>query len=192
MAAAEATTSGEIVTMVVDRSDSYREAETLGAMLCAAFVALVIAIASRHVTIWTYLPLVIILFFPSRSLILRVPSFQRPFIGRRRFHEAVRERAVRAFYEKGLYRTRHETGILIFISLFERKVWILGDRGINARISPDSWRFLARTLTDGIKNGRACEALCAVVAGCGEELTRHFPKEADDTNELPDEIIEPE
>ena len=187
--AAGATTSGEIATMVVERSDSYREAETLGAVLGAALVAFVAAVASHHVTIWSYVPLAFILFFPSRWLILRVPALQRPFIGRRRLVRAVRDRAVRAFYEKGLYRTRHETGILIFISLFERKVWILGDRGINGKIPPESWHHLARTLSQGLREGMACEALCTVIARCGEELACHFPREADDVNELPDEPL---
>lgn len=187
--AAEAATSGEIATMVVERSDSYREAVTLGAVLGAALAALVIAIASHQVTIWTYVPLTFLLFFPAHRLIARVNLLQRPFISGRRLHEAVQERAVRAFYEKGLYRTRHETGILIFISLFERKVWILGDRGINARIPPESWQQLAQTLTAGIREGRACEALCAVIDSCGAELTRHFPREADDVNELQNELL---
>ncbi len=189
VAAAESATSGEIATMVVARSDSYREAVTIGAVLVAALVALVIAIVSHHVTIWTYLPLTFILFFPSHWFISGAPLLQRPFIGRKRLAEAVQERAVRAFYEKGLYRTRHETGILIFISLFERKVWILGDRGINARIAPESWQQLARTLTTGIREGQACEALCAVIASCGAELAHYFPREADDADELQNELL---
>jgi len=186
--AAEQSTSGEIATMVVSRSDSYREAITLGAVLGAGLAALLVAIISHHVTIWTYVPLTILLYLPARLVVDRVPSLQRPFISRQRIEETVRERAVRAFYEKGLYRTRQETGILIFISLFERKVWILGDRGINARIPQESWQHLAGTLSLGIRGGRACEALCTVIGSCGEELARHFPREADDTNELPNEL----
>lgn len=189
VAAAEQTTSGEIATMVVARSDSYREAVTLAAVLAAALAALLIAIASHHVTIWSYLPLTICLYFPAQLLISRVPLLQRPFIARQRLSEAVRERAVRAFYEKGLYRTRDETGILVFISVFERKVWILGDRGINARIPAASWQQLVELLTAGLREGRACETLCQVIARCGEELSRHFPRESDDSNELSDEIL---
>lgn len=189
VAAAEKGTSGEIATMVVTRSDSYREAVTLGAVLAAGLAALIVAITSHHVTVWTYIPLTALLYYPAMLLINRVPSLQRPFITRNRLNESVRERAVRAFYEKGLYRTRHETGILIFISLFERKVWILGDRGINARIDPQSWQKLAETLSSGLKEGRACEALCSVINSCGEELAHHFPREADDSNELADDLL---
>jgi len=189
VAKAEGATSGEIATMVVARSDRYLEAVTLGSVLGAASVALLIAVSSHHVTIWSYLPLTIALYFPAQRLISRVPALQRPFIAQRRLGEAVKDRAIRAFYEKRLYRTRHETGILIFISIFERKVWILGDRGINARIPPESWQQLVQTLTEGIREGRACEALCKVIKSCGEELSRHFPRESDDINELKDEIL---
>jgi len=186
--AAELSTSGEIAPMVVNRSDSYREAITLGAVLGAGLAAVVVAIVSHHVTIWTYIPLTILCYLPARLLVARVPSLQRPFISRQRIEETVRERAVRAFYEKGLYRTKQETGILIFISLFERKVWILGDRGINARIPQESWQQLAGTLSRGIRDGRACDALCEVIAACGEELARHFPRQADDRDELSNEL----
>lgn len=187
--AVEATTSGEIATMVVAMSDRYREAAALGAVLGAALAALVIAIISQHVTIWTFLPLTFLLYFPLRLLLDRYPLPVRSLIGNRRLHDAVRDRAVRAFYEQGLYRTRHETGILIFISLFEHKVWILGDRGINARIAPENWQRLVVALTAGIKKGSACEALCHVIAQCGTELARHFPRESDDVNELADDLL---
>jgi putative membrane protein len=186
---AESSTSGEIATMVVARSDGYPEAITLGSVLGAASVALLIAIVIHHVTIWTYIPLTVVLYYPFRLLAARVPALQKPFIAGRRMEEAVRARAVRAFHEKGLYRTRHETGILIFISIFEHKVWILGDRGINARIPPESWQQLVQVLASGLREGEACQALCEVIGRCGEELARHFPKEADDRNELKDEIL---
>ena len=189
VASAEATTSGEIATMVVESSDSYREAQTLGAVLLAGFVAVVVAVAFHHVTIWSYIPLVFGLYFPALLLFRAFPRLKLSFVGRRRLHEAVRERAFRAFYEKGLYRTREETGILIFISLLERKVWILGDRGINEKIAPNFWGEIAGTLAGGLREGKGGETLCGAVAACGAELSRHFPRRPDDINELQDEIL---
>ncbi|AJE03418.1 TPM domain-containing protein [Geobacter pickeringii] len=189
VAAAETATAGEIVTMVVDSSDTYRESETLGATLLAGFVAIVIAVAMHHVTIWSYIPMVFMLYFPCRLLFRSVPRLKLSFVGRRRLHEAVRERAVRAFYEKGLYRTRGATGILIFISLLERKVWILGDRGINEKIAPHFWNEIAVTLTKGLREGEGGAALCRAIAACGAELSRHFPRAADDTDELPNDLL---
>jgi putative membrane protein len=141
------------------------------------------------ISVWTYIPLVFLLYFPSRFLLRKFPSLKLPLVGRRRVDEAVRERAVRAFYEKELYRTREETGVLIFISLLERKVWILGDRGIDQKIPRTLWREFARELSIGLRENRACETLCDVIGKMGRELAHHFPRRSDDINELTDKII---
>jgi putative membrane protein len=189
VADAEQHSSGEIATMVVWESDRYREAEAVGALLLSGLVAVVVAVALHHVTIWTYVPVVFVLFFPALFLFRRFPRLKLPFAGAGRQAEAVSERALVAFYQQGLYRTREETGILIFISLLERKVWILGDRGINEKIPPGYWKSLADELARGIRSGAAAETLCHVVSACGAELARDFPRRADDRNELPDEIL---
>ena len=186
---AEAGTSGEIATMVVDHSDRYREAEVLGGILLAGLAAVIIAVATQHTSIWSYLPLILLLSYPARLLFYRFPRLKFPFVNKRRMMHAVRERAVRAFFEKKLYKTRDENGILIFISILERKVWILGDRNIDRRIPHETWQALAREVSTGIKSGRASEALCAVIEKSGKILAEHFPKTADDVNELPDDLL---
>ena len=189
VADAEQLSSGEIVAMVVPESERYREAEQLGALLMAGLLAVIAALLLRHETIWSYIPLVFLLFFPTLLLFRRFPRLKLSFVGRRRQAEAVREKAMAAFFQRGLHRTREETGILIFISLLERKVWILGDRGINEKIPPGYWRSLAAELALGLRSSQAAEALCRVIAGCGSELARHFPRHPDDRNELPDDIL---
>lgn len=189
VAEAERHSSGEIATMVVWESDRYREAEELGALLLAALLAVVVAVTLQHVTIWTYIPLVLALFFPALFLFRRFPRLKLPFAGARRQAEAVSERALVAFYQQGLYRTEEETGILVFISLLERKVWILGDRGINEKIPPGYWKSLVDELALGIRSGHAADSLCQVVAKCGKELSHHFPRRTDDRNELPDHVL---
>jgi putative membrane protein len=185
----EQETSGEIAVMVVDGSDSYREAEILGATLLSAFVALVVVVSIHHVTVWSYIPAVIIFWTPALYFMRTFPRFKLAMAGKKRLEEAVRERAVRAFFEKGLYRTRGETGILIFISILEHKVWILGDRGINQRIDPQFWQALAGELANSIRENRAFGGLCTVIEKLGNVLREHFPKEADDKNELSDDVI---
>jgi putative membrane protein len=186
---AEATTSGEIVALVVPESDRYREAEVLGGILLSGLLALIVGILLHHITVWFFVPVVFIFYFPCRLLFIKVPWLKRSLLTRPRLESAVRERCVHAFFEKGLHRTRDETGVLIFISLLERKVWIIGDRGINERIAPETWHELARELTNGIKEGQACATLVGVIGRCGKILTVHFPRKVDDINELPDEVI---
>jgi len=211
----EAATSGEIVIMVLDSSDSYIEAETFGAFLLSGFFSLLFELikssilgfepgweygglsfpynffieAAKNASIWTYIPMVFILYFVFKFILSKIPEIKILFISGKRIEETVRERAVRAFYEKGLYKTKDETGILIFISLLEHRVWILGDRGINAKIAPDFWREIAADLSAGIKKNEYGKSACQAISKCGEELSRYFPVSKDDINELTDEVI---
>jgi putative membrane protein len=186
---AEQGTTGEIAVMVVDQSDPYWDAEVMGAFCVSGLAAFLLSLLLHHITIWFYVPAVFVLFFPCRLLFARVPQLKLPLVSRERAAHTVRARAIQAFYEKGLHKTVNETGILIFISLLERRVWILGDKGIDAKITPAFWQSLAEELTTGIRQGCAIEALSAVIARCGDELRKRFPGAPGDTNELPDGII---
>ncbi len=187
--AAESATAGEIATMVVSASDPYREGTVLGGLLLAGFVAFLLSVLLHHITVWFYVPVTVVLAFPSCALFRAFPRLRLPFVARSRIREAVRERALRAFYEKGLYRTRDATGILIFISLLEHTVWILGDRGINERITQETWQELSADLSRGIRAGEGCDALCRTITRCGAILAEHFPLKTGDTNELTDQVL---
>jgi putative membrane protein len=94
-----------------------------------------------------------------------------------------------AFYEKGLYKTKQNTGVLFFLSLLERKVWVLADKGIYEKIEQETLNGFAQTVSQGIKEGRACDALCRAIEDAGTLLARHFPVTPGDTNELSDEVM---
>jgi putative membrane protein len=185
VSAAEARTSGEIVPLLITRSDDYREAGAQAAAVIAAALALGLALAIHDTSVWFFLPATLVLYFPALAVVQRLPRLKLAFTPAGRVRETVQLRAVRAFYENGLHRTREQNGILIFISLLEHKVWILGDRGINAVIPPDRWIALASTLSSGIRQDRLTETLVGVIAEMGEILGQHFPLRNDDTNELP-------
>lgn len=183
---AEAGTSGEIAPMLVDESDDYREAAVLAATVMAALLSLIVSLVVRDTSVWFFIPLSFILYFPLSAVTRRLPSLKLAFTPAARVSEVVRQRAVRAFHEKGLHRTREGNGILIFISLLEHRVWILGDRGINAVIPPERWTSLASGLASGIRGGRMVETLVTTITEVGDILREHFPHRTDDTNELPD------
>ena len=173
--AAEGSTRADIAIMLVDESDRYREAELTGALSFSALVALVLSMALHHLTIWFYIPVTAVLLFPFVRLFRVFPHMKLAFLHRKRVEEAVRERAIYAFFQKGVHKTDEETGILIFISLLERKVWILADKGIHGKIASGLLRTLAGEVAIGIKEDRALEALCGVIEKCGAELARYFP-----------------
>jgi putative membrane protein len=118
-----------------------------------------------------------------------MPILKTAFIGIKRKEDTVRLRAVRAFYEKGLYKTKKNTGVLFFLSLLEKKVWVLADKGIYEKIEQETLNKFARIVSQGIKDGRACDALCESMKKAGELLSRYFPITPDDIDELPDEVM---
>jgi putative membrane protein len=104
--------------------------------------------------------------------------------------EEVREAALTSFFKEELYKTRDETGILIFISVFEHKVWVLADKGINAKVPENHWEGIVSHVTEGIKSQRQGDAICEAVTRIGKTLKAHFPVKPDDINELKNLIVE--
>jgi putative membrane protein len=185
----ESRTIGEVAVMVVESSDRYHETEVVGGILLGSLLALIVTLLFFHSSIWSYVPLSFLFFFPSKYLFEKVPVLKAAFIAVQRKEHTVRQSAVSAFYEKGLYKTRKNTGVLFFLSLLERRVWVLADKGIYKKIDQETLNRFATIVSQGIKDGRACDALCEAIRRAGELLIKHFPITPDDTNELPDEVM---
>lgn len=185
----ELRTSGEVAVMVVERSDTYPESRLLAGILVGGLLALGVADLFWDDSLWAYLPLAALFTLLFSWLAGRLPMVQRFFVPAARLEEMVREQAVQGFYAKGLYKTREATGVLFFISLFERRVWVLADHGIYEKISQEALQEYAADIAGGIRNGRAAAALCGEIRRAGEVLARHFPVREDDVNELPDQVL---
>lgn len=187
--AAESKTVGEIAVMVVNSSTRYREGEVLSAITLGNVLAFLITVFFLHESLWWYIPLTLVFFVLFWFILQKAPAVALHFTGMKRRQLAVRDRAMRAFYEKGLHRTRGKTGVLFFISLIERKVWVLADKGIHEKISQAKLNTLAKMISTGIRNGNASGALIKAIQEAGELLQQYFPTDDGDTNELPDSII---
>ncbi len=194
--AAEKLTAGEIVVMIISRSYQYPLANVIG----AASFALPLALISTPLTgswlwigaqnMWLFLGFLTVFFILFHEIIKRTGWLKRLFISQREIDDEVEEAAVTQFFDQGLYRTRDETGVLVLISVFERKVWILADQGINARVQQNQWDDIVFMITEGIKQQRPADAICAAVEKIGDLLKTHFPVKPNDTDELKNLIIE--
>lgn len=193
--AAEKHTAGEIVPMVVSVSDHYPMANVIGAAAFALPLALVLtdllgsAFWIGGQNMWLFLGLFTVLFAVFHAVVARLPRLKRWFVSQREIDEEVEEAAFKSFYGEGLHRTREETGVLIFISVFERKVFVLADRGIDARVDKNCWQEIVQQIAAGIRRHRQAAAICEAVQRVGERLREHFPINADDTDELRNLII---
>ncbi|HEY3276742.1 MAG TPA: TPM domain-containing protein [Syntrophorhabdaceae bacterium] len=186
---AEAGTIGQIAVAIVDQSSQYREAELLGSIFLGSALSLALTTIFFHGSVWFFIPMAFLFFFPFHLLFKAAPMLKAVFAGPGRMAKAVRERAIRTFYEKGLYKTKESTGVLFFLSLLERKVWVLADKGIHGKIHQPTLNKLADMVSRGIQAGRASDALCEAIAEMGALLAAHYPAKGVPVDELPDEII---
>ena len=100
----------------------------------------------------------------------------------------VLDHAAFVFEELGMHRTKDRNGVLIYVSVAERRAAVVGDAGINARLPDGYWNETLSVILEQFKADRYAEGLCMGVQRLGEQLRAHFPREADDRNELNDDI----
>lgn len=195
VAEAEQRTSGEIVPYFVEESDAYPGALWKGTAL-GAFAGALLAEGIYFLgDFWGGLiPLWIAL--PAAAggalgflLTAYVPAVKRWMAGDALLDLRTRQRAEMAFLEQEVFRTRERTGILLFLSLFEHRVVVLGDSGINRKVEPGQWDGIVRTVVHGIRDGRPGDALASAIRQCGELLQRHgLEIRPDDRDELSNEL----
>lgn len=100
----------------------------------------------------------------------------------------VLDRAADVFARLNMHKTAQRNGVLIYVALLDHKSAILGDAGINAKVPSDFWDSIMKNMIGKFKEGKITEGICETVITAGEQLKAYFPYQADDVNELPDEI----
>ncbi|MEX2205083.1 MAG: hypothetical protein WEF50_02540 [Myxococcota bacterium] len=180
---AEHATSGEIVPVVVERSDAYAELR-FGAAALVAFACGALALAFAPGLAAWLVPTQLGVFAAGAWLFGR-PALLRRLVPDDVVTRRVARAAALAFHEAGLVETRERTGILIYVSLLEHRVLVLADRGIHARVEAGTWDAVVARIVAGIRENRAEAGLADGIRLCGEILSERFPIRPGDLNELP-------
>ena len=207
IAAAEAKSDGEIIAITADQSDAYHDVGLHWAVLAmVAVLALFAAMPQKLVAIYDWVQgwatepstrdlLTLLLFFallkflavlfllkwrPLRMLLTPGSTKTR----------RVRRRAIMLFKTGAERRTVGRTGILIYLSMAEHRAEIVGDEAITKVTTPETWGEAMTALLTHVKAGRPGDGIVAAVEIIGEVLAEHFPKSGEDSNEIPDKLIE--
>jgi putative membrane protein len=205
---AELSTSGEIVTVLADRSDSYTDI-TLWWSLAASFTAMslfalfpqpfldfydaTIAGWSHEWTTGELASMTIALGLLTFIAALAVQQWQalkfwlvpNP-VKTARAHEA----AIKHFKVGAERRTHGRTGVLIYLSMQEHRAEIVADDSIAEKVNAEVWGEAMADMLVLIKRGKIAEGMAAGVRDVGFVLAEHFPRGEFDENELPDRLIE--
>jgi putative membrane protein len=101
--------------------------------------------------------------------------------------ERVRQRASEAFLSEEVFRTRDRTGILVFLSLFEHRVVVRADIGLDGVVAADEWKEIVDGIATGMREGRPGPALAEGIRRCAS-LAARVPSRPDDRDELPGQL----
>ncbi len=204
---AEKKTSGEIVPYLVQQSDVYWEAFFKSSLFFNIFTILffftiyelqnfgILSIWSKWNNFLTISHMSISIFIATifGFVICYIPFIKRFFTGKYTIENRVYKRAMQAFLEKEVFKTKNRTGVLIFISLLEHRVVVLGDSGINQKVSKEDWEEIVRIVIEGIKNKTFVSGIIKAIEKSGELLEKSgLAISKEDINELPDSITESE
>jgi putative membrane protein len=183
----EGRTGAEVVVTVRARSGCYRAADYLFGACCSlaallGYVFLPITFPDDVAAL-----LIVLSFGVGAVFAANVPPLRRLFVSRSRRGEEVARAARACFVDQGIGQTRDRTGVLVFLSLFERRVEVVADRGIPVARLGQRYRDATAALDRAARRGP--EAFLAALGALGELLAESVPRRADDVNELPDEVV---
>lgn len=195
---AEDRTSGEIVPFVVLRSDDYEVATWRGAaggLLVAAAAAMLVF---RFYDGWGWGWLhqgwgsalwMLAAGLAGGALTRLVPPVRRLVAGADEMTDRVHDRALEAFVDEEVFDTRDRTGILLFVSLLEHRIEVIGDAGINARVDSDAWVEVVARLRRGVRSGRLADGFVDAIELCADLLEeKGVDVQPGDENELSDSV----
>jgi putative membrane protein len=181
----ETKTDAELVLVVRARSGSYRQADYLfGALL--AFVTLLFLLFSpiEFHQYWVVID-VVVTFVGGSLLASRLNSLRRLFTSAKFRRNAVRQGAAAMFYEAGIANTSAEMGLLIYLSILERRLEVIADRGVLKGVNALDWNRLVAELHEAGRKSEP-ESLRVAIENLGELLATHLPPTGENPNELPD------
>src|SRR6266550_1792559 len=181
----EKRTDAELVLVVRARSGSYTAADFLfGALL--AFAGLNFLLFSPFNFHQYWVPVDIALLFILGAYISARSNAVRRWLTRRTArNKSVRSGAAAMFYEAGIANTKAEMGMLVYLSLLERRLELIADRGILKGVPALEWNQVVFELHQAGKQPHP-ETLSAGLDKLGVLLAQHIPASAENPNELPD------
>lgn len=201
---AESKTAGEIVPVLATTSDNYDRGLFLAAIMTTILATLGVLSISFVLwetlpeswefpppwaaPVWLFLPVQLIALVAGYRLADHRVGFHRAFIPHALMQLRVKRAAHQAFHQFKVSHTEEATGILIYVSLFERAVVILADRAINEKHDETTWNEVRDLLISGVKGHNAEEGFVNAIQKCGELLGKDFPRQPDDKNELPNTL----
>jgi len=200
---AESQTSAEIVPVVARSSGRYDRSEDIVGLWFAALAMIFVWVIYPRPTdpndwdapspVWELFAFVVAMvvgFLVGAMIGMRVDVIRRLFTPRAQMREDVLRRAKEVFFDKRIHHTDRGSGVLVYVSLFERMAVIIADQSVLDKVGQprlDEWcaEFMQR-----LSKGTPIDAICETIAVIGQQLSPLLPRTETQGNELADVLVE--
>jgi putative membrane protein len=184
--AIEARTAAEVVVSVRRTSGHYRHTDYLVGFGLALVTLLAMLFLPPEFDLEIFPVGLVISFALGAVLTPRLPGLRRRLTSRKLQEESVRTAARAAFVELGVSRTTGRTGVLVFVSLFERRAEVVADTGVDTAAMGEEWTQALAKLSAAVASSESPEPFFEALRLLAPPLEQVLPRSADDINELPD------
>ncbi|MBC7714274.1 MAG: TPM domain-containing protein [Rhizobacter sp.] len=187
---AETKSNSELIPMIVGHSDLYPAAQ-----FRAAIIVSFIFSVGLYLSPFSIINPIYFLWIQIPGLLLGyalgcLPAFTRHLITKREVEYEVTQRAIEAFFDHNLHTTEKHNGVLIFISIMERKIKIITDVGVKAKVDQKIWDEIIVDFTAKVSSGEFVEALKSTIIATSLVLEKYFPADGRPRkNEIKNELI---
>jgi putative membrane protein len=183
----ERATSAEVVVAVRPSSGRYRHTDYLVGFVFS-FGALLVFLFDSHEFSIDFMPLDSVLAFAIGTFFsASFPPLRRLLTSRRLQRESVRTAARATFVELGVTKTSGRSGILVYVSMFEKAAFVVSDVGIDMAVLGPPFAKAIAALDDALHRGPSFPRFAEALRALGPILGKTLPRLAGDMNELPDE-----
>ena len=203
VADAESKTCCEIVPVVAAASGRYDRAEDIVGMWFAGGIAILIWLfvprplqesgswggASLLVGLTTMILGFVVAFILGTVVASRIGWLRRLFTPAKQMRNEVAARARQVFFDKRVHHTQSATGLLIYISLFERRAMLLGDEGVLKNVGQVFFEQRCEQLNKGLRQGDLTKTICEVISTAGNQLAVSMPQQGQVLNELSNPLV---
>ncbi|MBN2570851.1 MAG: TPM domain-containing protein [Ignavibacteriales bacterium] len=187
--------SGEIVPVILENSGRYTIAIYRAAIIGALMGFIITILADRYTDWFTiydpliYFAITVLFGIIGAIKVISFPFLRRMLAGKNLLTESVQKKAEEFFLREEVFKTIQRTGILICISLFEKKIIILADKGISEKVDQELWNKIVEEISDDMKSKNYLNGILKAIRKCKDILLENgFSITPDDKDELSNKV----
>lgn len=199
---AESLTSAEIIPVAATSSGRYDRAEDIIGVFFGIIAMIVVwgitpYSDAENAGSWGDAPVVLFLalsiiggFILGAVIGSRIDWLRKLFTPRSELSKSVKDRAALTFFDQRVHHTSSESGLLLYVSFFERQAVVLGDERVEKELGSEAIKSLCSKFTQSLSNDASpAEAMIAVINEAGELLSEVLPQSETEQNELAEALV---